>query len=52
MEVPEKNKKQNYPMTQQIPLLGIYPEKVITQKIHAPNVHCSTTYNSQDREAT
>ena len=22
------------------------------EKIHAPNVHCSTIYNSQDMEAT
>ena len=33
-----------------IPLLGIYPEKIIIQK--DPNVHCSTIYNSQVMETT
>ena len=33
-------------------LLGIYLEKTIIQKDYMhPNVHCSTIYNSQDREA-
>ena len=36
-----------------VPLLGIYPEKTITQKRYMPfNVHRSTIYNSQDMEAT
>ena len=36
-----------------IPLLGIYPEKNHNLKRYMhPNVHCSTTYNSQDMEAT
>ena len=36
-----------------IPLLGIYPEKTIIQKIVMyHNVHCSSIYNSQDMEAT
>ena len=33
-------------MTQQIPLLGIYPEKIIIQKMRAPSAHCSAIYNS------
>ena len=33
-----------------IPLLSIYPEKTIIQKIQEPSVHCSTIYNSQDME--
>ena len=36
-----------------IPLLGIYPDKIIIQKRPMlPNVLCSTIYNSQDMEAT
>ena len=37
-----------------IPLQGIYLEKKKFQfeKIHAPHVHSSTIYNSQDMEAT
>ena len=36
-----------------IPLLGLYPEKVIIQKdTCALNVHCSSIYKSQDVEAT
>ena len=35
-----------------IPLLGIYPEKTIIQKVMYSNVHCSTIYNSQDMEVT
>ena len=34
-----------------IPVLSIYPDKTILQKMH-PNVHSSTTDNSQDMEAT
>ena len=41
------------PYDPEIPLLGMYPEKTMIQKIHVyPNVHCSTIYNSQDMEAT
>ena len=32
--------------------LSIYLEETIIQKIHPPNVHGSTIYNSQDMEAT
>jgi len=36
-----------------IPLLGMYPEKNTIQKdTCTPNVYCSTTYKSQDTEAT
>ena len=35
-----------------IPLLGIYPEKTIIQRVMYHNVHCSSIYNSQDMEAT
>ena len=36
-----------------IPLLGIYPEETTIQKdTRTPSVHCSTTDNSQDTEAT
>ena len=35
-----------------IPLLGIYAEKTIIQKVMYHNVHCSAIYNSQDMEAT
>ena len=35
-----------------IPFLGIYPERTIIENIHAPKVHCSTIYSSQDMEAT
>ena len=33
-----------------IPLLGIYPEKTIIQRVMYHNVHCSSIYNSQDME--
>ena len=36
------------PYNPAVPLLGIYPEKTIIQKDMYHNVHCSTTYNSQD----
>ena len=38
----------------EIPLLGIYLEKTNTnsKRYMHPNVHSSTTYNSQDMEAT
>ena len=35
-----------------IPLLGIYPEKTIIQRVTYQNVHCCSIYNSQDMEAT
>ena len=36
-----------------LPLPGIYPEETKTEKRHMyPNVHCSTSYNNQDLEAT
>ena len=35
-----------------IPLLCIYPEKTIIQRVMYHNVHCSTVYNIQDMEAT
>ena len=35
-----------------IPLLGIYTEKNIIQKVMYHNVHCSSIYNSPDMEAT
>jgi len=35
-----------------IPLLDLYPEKIIiSRRYMCPNVHCSTIYNSQDTEA-
>lgn len=30
----------------EIPLLGIYPEKMIIQKDMHPRVHCSTVYKA------
>ena len=36
-----------------IPLLGIYSEKTMIQEDHVYlKVHCSTIYNSQNKEAT
>ena len=35
-----------------IPLLGIYPEKTIIQRVMYHNVHCSSIYSSRDMEAT
>ena len=35
-----------------IPLLGIYPEKTIIQRVMYHNVHGSTIYNSQVMKAT
>ena len=51
MEVPQKLKIE-LPYDPAIPLLGIYPEKTIVQKVMYQNVHCSSIYNSQDMEAT
>ena len=40
------------PYDLEIPLLDLYPEKIIISRRHmCPNVHCSTVYNSQDTEA-
>ena len=47
-----KKLKIELPYDQAIQLLGIYPEKTITQRVMYHNVHCSTIYNSQDMEAT
>ena len=53
MEVPLKKLKIVLPHDLAIPLLGIYPEKTLNSKRYMhPNVHCSTTYSSQDMEAT
>ena len=35
-----------------IPLLDIYPEETKIEKDTCPIIHCSTTYNSQNKEAT
>ena len=35
-----------------IPVLGIYPEKIIIQRNTYLNVYCSTLCNNQDMEAT
>ena len=35
-----------------IPVLGIYPEKTIIQRVMYQKFHCSSVYNSQDMEAT
>ena len=42
----------NYPYDPPISLLSTYPEKTTMEKIHTPNVHYSTVYNSHDMEAT
>ena len=34
-----------------IPLLGLYPDKIISQKDMNPSVESSTIYDSQDMEA-
>ena len=34
-----------------MPLLGMYPEKIIIEKAMYPNVHCSTIYNCQEMDA-
>ena len=41
------------PYDSAIPLLGIYPDKIFTEKrcLHS-YVHCSTIHNSQDMETT
>ena len=47
-----KKLKIELPYDPEIPLLGIYPEKTIIQKVMCHNVHCSCIYSSQDMEAT
>ena len=48
-----KKIKIEFPYESAIPLLGIQMEKnVIPKGYMHPNVHCSTVYNIQDREAT
>ena len=47
-----KKLKIELPYDPAIPLLGIYPEKTLIQKIHVPQCSQSTIYNSQDMEAT
>ena len=47
-----KKLKVELPYDSAIPLLGIYPEKTIIQRVMYHNVHCSSIYNSQDMEAT
>ena len=45
-----KKLKIELPYDPAIPLLGIYPDN--SERYMQPNVHRSTTYNSQDMEAT
>ena len=53
MEVPYKTKNKTTTYDLAVSLLGIYPEKTISQKnTCTPSVHISTTYNNQDMEAT
>ena len=47
-----KKLKIELPYDPAIPLLGIYPEKTIIQRVKYHNVHCSFIYSSQDMEAT
>ena len=47
-----KKLKIELPYDPAIPLLGIYPEKTIIQRVMYHNVHCSTIHSSQDMEAT
>ena len=47
-----KNLKIELPYDPAIPLLGIYPEKTIIQRVMYHNVLCSSIYNSQDMEVT
>ena len=47
-----KKLKIELPYNPAIPLLGMYPEKTIIQKVMYHSVHCSSIYNSQDMEAT
>ena len=47
-----KKLKIKLPYDPAVPLLGIYPEKTIIQKVMYQNVHCSSIYNRQDMGAT
>ena len=47
-----KKLKIELPYDPAVPLLGIYPEKTIIQRVMYHNVHCSSIYNRQDMEAT
>ena len=47
-----KKLKVELPYDPALPLLGIYPEKTIIQKVMYHHVHCSSIYKSQDMEAT
>ena len=47
-----KKLKIELPYDPAIPLLGIYLEKTIIQRVMCHNVHCSSMYSSQDMEAT
>ena len=47
-----KKLKIELPYDPAIPLLGIYPEKTIIQRVLYHNVHCNSIYNCQDMEAT
>ena len=51
MEVPQKTKIE-LSSDPAIPLLGIYPDKTITQRYMHPYIHSSTIHNSQDMETT
>ena len=44
--------KTDLPYDPAILLLGIYPDKSNSERYMHPHVHCSTVYNSQDRETT
>ena len=47
-----KKLKIELPYDPAIPLLSIYPEKMLIQRYMHPSVHSSTIYNSKDMEAT
>ena len=47
-----KKLKIELPYNPAIPLLGLYPEKTIIQRVIYHNVHCSSIYNKQDMQAT
>ena len=47
-----KKLKIELPYNPAIPLLGIYTEKTIIQRVMYHNVRCSSIYDSQDMEAT
>ena len=47
-----KKLKIKLPYDPAIPLLSIYTEKTIIQRVMYHNVHCSSIYNSQGMEVT